>query len=260
MFSFTKKFSAKTKIKNAHYTQRQNQSTKSNLKSFAKSKTHKIHKNFIQSFRDSLGFFYLLKRHANRRKKSDSLSLHEIVHIAGHKSMYLLILIFNLPTIFPIPLPPGMSVLGTVPCILVAGHLVFGKKELMLPKKLLSVSIKKNFLIKLTDAFHHSLFKFSKVFKKRMPILFTDSSLRLIGAYIIFMSIVLLLPIPFTNLAVGMSIVLVALGLLIEDGLFIILGFVWGFFALLFCIFLILLGKALMIKLLSHFGIHIFGA
>jgi len=233
--------------------------TVSKVKANFTSKSSKVHKHFVQSFRDSLGFFYLLKRHAKRRKKSHVLSVEEIIHIAGHKSMYLLILIFNLPTIFPIPLPPGVSVLGTIPCILVAGHLLFGKKNLMLPKRLLSVSIKKNLLLKITDTFHLSLFKFSKIFKKRMSFFFTPTALKFIGLHIIIMSIILLLPIPFTNLAVGMSIVLVSLGLLLEDGLFVFFGLVWGMFAIMFCIFLVLLGKALVLKALAYFGLHLGG-
>lgn len=57
-------------------------------------------------------------------------------------------------------------------------------------------------------------------------------TMRMAGVLGVLLSVVLVLPLPLVNVPCGIALVLLSLGGLYEDGLFLILGFVAGFASL----------------------------
>lgn len=168
----------------------------------------------------------LLKNEIQKR----DLTLQEILHLLGDEGHYLFILIFILPFIQPIPLyglstPVGIS-------MMIIAYFLFRHQDPWLPQKLQKKIVKKEILEPVFNVLD-KLFRLSrKVHRQRLQIL-TDSRLfQKINAFIIAMNALLLalpLPIPFSNTVPAISILLLAVGAIQKDGLFILFSYFWHF-------------------------------
>jgi len=174
------------------------------------------------------------------------IKIEQIFYILSGKGSAALLIIFSFPFCLPIQIP-GFS----TPFGIMLGYLglriAFGQK-VWWPKWILSKSIASKNLNKIVKKiitfFQYRFVK--KLFKPRLTF-FTQNSLhhRILGIVIFLLAILLALPlpIPMTNMLAAMPILSMGLGLLEDDGLFIIIGYILALICFISYLGLFLLGK-----------------
>lgn len=159
-------------------------------------------------------------------KKSKKISVAKVLDIFSGKAVFAVLMLLSLPFCLPIQIP-GLS----TPFGLVIGFLslrLIFKKHKHVPKWLLQKEINSGSLLKIIT-YVKKFFLFCKKFTRRRFFFLVKNhwAHKLHGAFIFFCALILALPlpIPFTNFFVASPILLISLGFLEEDGLFIMLGY-----------------------------------
>lgn len=163
--------------------------------------------------------------------KNKQISIREILHILSGKGRPLILILLSLPFCQPIQIP-GMSMPFGFAITFIGLRMVFGKK-MWLPKWLLSKTISNDTLEKITDKTLFTVRKIQRWIHPRLYWVCHSSFMEIMNGLIIcFLGFLLALPlpIPLSNLVAAWSVFLVALGILEDDGLFVLIGY--GFFFL----------------------------
>lgn len=161
-------------------------------------------------------------------KAADHITLQQLMGLLSGKSTCLLLILLAIPFCLPVQIP-GVSTPFGVLILFLGIRMIFGK-DLWVPEKLLSVSIPSSTLTKIANKTFAVLRKLNRWVKPRLSWLFQISIIDIInGALIGVLGFLLALPlpIPFTNLVAAYSIVTLALAMLEEDGVLLIIGYLF---------------------------------
>lgn len=175
-----------------------------------------------------------------KKGKNSSLSIGEILNILSEKSDPLIILFLSLPFCQPLQIP-GLSTPFGITIVFISLKMACGK-YLWLPKSILDKSISPQILQKITEKTLWLLKKMNRWIYPRLAWLYCYPISLIINSFLISVLGILLalpLPTPFSNLMAAWSIVFIALGLLKDDGVFILIGYLFslltfGYFVLIF--------------------------
>jgi hypothetical protein len=147
----------------------------------------------------------------------------------GHAA---LLIVLGLPFCLPIPLP-GLSVIFGIVLMFVGLRIAFGHRP-WLPRWLLDRPLKTDTLLGLARGLASFERRTSRMLRPRLLLLCRDPRIhRLNGIIVALMGILLALPlpIPFTNIPAAIPILMLGLGMLEDDGLFVVIGYAAAFFA-----------------------------
>lgn len=167
--------------------------------------------------------FLSLEKDVLHEKK---ITLGELIERLGYRVYGLGILIFALPSIVPLSAIPGVAALFSLPIILLSIQLIFSKKDPWLPQWLKNKNLETQHLKKLFRYAIPYLQKTEKFIKPRYPFFSKKVMEVFVGFLIAWLSILLMLPIPFSNMLFGALIALLAIGLIEKDGLVLFLGLI----------------------------------
>lgn len=176
------------------------------------------------------------------KSKNSSISIEEILNILSEKGQILIILIFSVPFCQPLQIP-GLSTPFGLAIAFIGLKMAFGKYA-WLPKGILAKSISQRTLQKITDKILWLLKKTKGWIYPRLGWLCYYSSAHLINSLLIFFLGILLalpLPAPFSNLMVAWSLLFIGLGLLKDDGVFILMGYLMSLITFGYFVALVLL-------------------
>lgn len=177
----------------------------------------------------------LLKQAAERT----SLSMDDILGILSGKGRMLILILLSLPFCQPLQIP-GLSIPFGLIIAFIGIRIAFGK-HIWLPKRILSKTIRSSTLIKIIDKALWLIKKMKRWTHPRMTWMITHPMMQVVNGLIfciLGLGLALPLPIPFTNLGTAWSIFLIALGLIEDDGIFILIGYLMALLTLLFLIFI----------------------
>lgn len=153
------------------------------------------------------------------------LTIGKLIDYVGHQSYGIGLLIFALPNILPSASIPGVSLLFGFPIILLSIQLAFFKKKPWFPLWLRSRKIKHSFFYRFLEQAIPRVRKFEKFVKPRYPFFTSRIAQSLIGGVVFLLAILLILPIPFSNILLGSLVAFIALGLIQADGLVLFICF-----------------------------------
>lgn len=156
---------------------------------------------------------------------SATITVGQIIDALGQRGYGLLILLFSLPNMLPIPVP-GWGAILAVPIGAFGLQLAIGWPRPWLPRRLLDRTISRQSLAALVTRATPFLVRLEKAAKPRLFDLTTWTAERVLGAVIVCLSLLLSLPVPFTNGLVALPLVFLSLGLLERDGVLILVGYV----------------------------------
>src|SRR5579872_1269388 len=183
-----------------------------------------------------------LNRIATVCGEKESVTLKEFVHLIGPRAPALITLILALPFLLPIPLP-GLSIpFGCF--ILLNGFRIVFKKELWFPLFVLKRRMTGRRLEKILHKGAHYSKWFEKFIRPRGKFLYQHPALCILnGSILALCGLFLALPLPpGTNFPPALTTVLMSLGILEEDGLCIILGYLTFLINLAIFTFIFVLG------------------
>lgn len=185
----------------------------------------------IETFKTLEEGILLLQKEA----KYAPISIGKILHLLPGKGRALILIFLSLPFCQPLQIP-GLSTPFGLAIALIGIRIVFGK-YIWLPKKILSKNIKAATIQKITPTIFLLVKKMKRWIHPRLKWVFQFSYMHIInGLTLFFLGIFLALPlpIPFSNLAAAWSIFLIALGMLEDDGVFLLLGYLASLLTILF--------------------------
>jgi hypothetical protein len=150
-------------------------------------------------------------------------SVGTIVDALYDRSFGVLIILFALPN----AILPLAWVLG-LPIILFTVQMAVGRQEPWLPDIMRRQSMNRETFVKVISFAARYLAKIETWLKPRWNFLTTNSMERVLGVYMTFLTLVLLIPAPFGNYLPAFGLGIIAAGLLEKDGLAILIGSVIG--------------------------------
>ena len=163
-----------------------------------------------------------LKQYIN---ENEEISTSDLVQIMGVRTSFLiLLLILSVLNIILAPLPINSFILG-IPLIFFSICYLFGLKEIVLSKKLFKKSVKCTAWRKHLHKVSHCIEKIFVISKPRFYYL-SQLHRRLVSGFILFIiSLLIFLPIPFINTSGSVTMIMVLLGIIQKDGLFLTIGY-----------------------------------
>lgn len=167
-----------------------------------------------------------------KKTESSSISLEEILNILSGKGQCLILILLSLPFCQPLQIP-GLSTPFGIVIAFVGIRMAFGN-HVALPKKILAIKIKPSILKKMANSTLWFVRKARFFIHPRLQWVCENSTLKkvnglMISALGVFLA--LPLPIPLSNMVAAWSILLIGVGILEDDGLFVVLGYVVAFLA-----------------------------
>lgn len=161
----------------------------------------------------------------------DETTLSAITCLLGNRSTGSLLLFLALPMVLPIP-APGISVLFGVPLIVISAQLLFGRASPWLPVGLGNRPIRKATLESYVARALPTVERLERFVRPRFRRLTQGIIPRLAGAMSLLLALIITLPVPLGHLVPGAAISVMALGLIEQDGLAMLAGFLVGGIAL----------------------------
>ncbi len=166
------------------------------------------------------------------------VTLREVIYTLRGRAYTLLLILLSLPFLTPLPLP-GLSTPFGLAIGFIAMRLSLGRRP-WLPMKLQRKQLPAGFFSKVFTVAARVIAFLEKFLRPRLAPLTASTVLLRMHAFVILLAaltLLLPLPIPFTNSFPAWAILLLAAGLLERDGLFILAGyavFVLGVFYFVF--------------------------
>lgn len=148
------------------------------------------------------------------------LSLKQLIDSMGEQSFGIILLFLSLPSAMPIP-APGFSTPFGIMCILIAMQLLLRRKTPYLPEKVLHKEFQAK-TGKLMLAFMIKNLRLIERFIKPRLSLFLNQ--QLIATLILILAIIMALPIPLTNSAPALNILIFSIAMIENDGLLALLA------------------------------------
>ncbi len=158
------------------------------------------------------------------QEKGETVSLREILEIAGERLFGFLFVILSLPSALPLPAPGYSTPFGLL-IFLLAIQFMAGATIPWLPNRMLSGRMKTDTARKFVELALPWLRRLETVTKPRLIYICTGWGMRvIIGVAIALMAISMMIPIPGTNTAPAMGIFVTAFGLQEDDGFIVLAG------------------------------------
>ncbi len=170
-----------------------------------------------------------------KKANYSSISIREILYILSGKGRSLLLILLSLPFCQPIQIP-GLSTPFGLAIAFVGLRLAF-RKHVWVPKQFLAKTISSHILKKMTSKAFSLVSKMKPWIHPRIdwacnsPLMHVVNGLT-IASLGVFLA--LPLPIPLSNLTAAWAILLIALGTLEDDGVFVIIGYAISLIMILF--------------------------
>ena len=158
--------------------------------------------------------------------------LADIVALLGKRSFGIVLVLFGLPNLLPIP---GLPMLCGVIIGVVAFQMALGMENVVLPRWLGRRRVNRADLRRVLQRATPSLRWFEKVMQPRLHFLTSGQAQRLLGLVLLVLALALMAPIPFFGgIPPGIAVVLFGLAIAERDGVFVIAGLIGTVIALVF--------------------------
>jgi hypothetical protein len=154
---------------------------------------------------------------------SERVTVREILDALDARAFGLMTLLFALPSC--VPMPPGVPTVVGVALMMVSLQMVAGRRELWLPRFICQKSFSRASLVSAVSKMRPFLEGLERVARPRLSGVTGRLGARLIGAVILFMAIILILPLPpGGNFPPALAAAVLGMGLAERDGVIVLLG------------------------------------
>ena len=171
----------------------------------------------------------VLRDIAEKGDPEDRLSFATLVERLGDRGFGILLFLWALPNMIPIP---GISTPFGLLIVITAGQMVMGRHRPWLPRSVLGRSIQRADFKRMTDKAVPYLERFERYCKPRWTVVLQGVAERMVGLFLVVLGLVLILPIWGGNLPPAIAVAVIALGLIETDGVMVMAGTVIGLIAL----------------------------
>lgn len=159
------------------------------------------------------------------RLATQPLTIADIMAETSERGFCLVIALLVLPFLFP--MPPGLTGPLGSGCLLLAMQMAMGRRSPWLPKKIARFQFPRWFVLRLLQNLKKVTRVLEKIARPRLLKLAESPQIwRLNGACIAWLTVLLILPLPFTNPIPTVGILLLAVATLEADGLLMCISYI----------------------------------
>jgi hypothetical protein len=160
-----------------------------------------------------------------QRLSEKSLTLGDILAETSERGFSLVIALLVLPFLFP--MPPGLAGPFGAACLLLSVQMILGRRSPWLPKRIANYKFPRSFAQFLLQNLGRLTKVLQKIARPRLAkIAHNPLTWRINGFCISWLTLLLMLPIPFTNPIPTVGILLLAVATIESDGLLICISYV----------------------------------
>jgi hypothetical protein len=157
----------------------------------------------------------------------EDVSVAQILEAFHERGFGFLIFIFALPAALPLP-AVGLGTILALPLLFLTAQQAMLRHTIWLPERIKSRSFKRTTISGAVDVALPWMRRIERLVRPRLGFVTSGFFSRIIGVFGFLMTLVVLFPIPMTNTVPSMSIAIMAVGVMMRDGLAVILGVVVG--------------------------------
>ena len=163
---------------------------------------------------------------ARNEKLEGNLSYQYILQALGDRAFGIALLFFSLPSVLPFSAMPGVSVIFSLPIAIFALQMIFARKTIWLPEYLGIRTISHAKVAKIIYRVVPYLVKLERLSKPRWPLMNCRTMEVINGITIFCLALLLMLPLPFSNLFLGTFIIIFSVGIVEKDGVLILVAYI----------------------------------
>jgi hypothetical protein len=152
---------------------------------------------------------------------ADRVSLGDVLQAFGDRGYGVLMLVLGLPTLIPIPY---VSTVFGIPLGLVSLQMMLGRPRPWLPQRLMRYSVPQRDFARAVERCLPYLERAERLLAARWSRFTGTLAERLAGACSLGCAVLLALPIPFVSLPLFLIVAVLALGIIEQDGAFVLAG------------------------------------
>lgn len=161
-----------------------------------------------------------------RKAAHEPLVLRDILTITAERGFCLMIALLALPFIFPIP--PGLTGIAGIGILLLSLQMLLGFHQPWLPAKVANFPFPSKIAKQLLNPVKRLSRILERITRPRLSAIAQNRYIwRLNGLWLTWLTLLLMLPIPFTNPLPAIGILLLAIAMLEADGLLMGIAYVW---------------------------------
>jgi hypothetical protein len=169
---------------------------------------------------------HTLEDTARRLESQETVSVREMLHLMGEQGLLLLCMVLMLPFLLPVSVP-GVSTVFSVVVILAGISVTFN--WLWLPDRIMAHQVSASAMVNSMRRGAHVFARIDRISRPRLHALTHGATMnRVNGLFLIFDGILLIFPlggVPFSNTLPGISILLLAAGMVQRDGIVLVGGY-----------------------------------
>lgn len=148
----------------------------------------------------------------------ESIAFADLRDTMGDRTFGALFFVFAVPNSLPVN-PPGVSTVLGLPLLFLALQMILGMPAPWLPKSVMARTVSRQSFARAMNHAVPWIRRAERLLRPRLQFLASRGFDRVIGLVVAVLALVLMLPIPFGNTLPAISICILALALLEEDGL-----------------------------------------
>lgn len=156
--------------------------------------------------------------------KAERTSVAQITDAFHERGFGVLLLIFALPMALPVPVPPGINIVLASPLLFLTAQQMVGRHKIWFPRWLNNREIQAKTLHGFLDKAVPFLQKLEVLTKPRLVFLTQSTTQKITGLLGLIMALTVCIPLPLTNTVPSFGIAVMALGVLMRDGLAVAVG------------------------------------
>jgi hypothetical protein len=161
------------------------------------------------------------------RTQAETLSVSDLLDIFHERGFGFLLFLFALPAALPLP-GLGVNFIIAAPLIFLTSQQALGRRTIWFPSSVKAKQIGRNRLIDFLGKAAPWMRRLERLIRPRLGFVTQGIFSNLIGLCGLLMALSVLVPLPLTNTVPSMGIALMALGIVMRDGLAVIAGMTLG--------------------------------
>ncbi len=155
--------------------------------------------------------------------KSEQISMADLLEAFHERGFGFFLFLFALPAALPLP-GLGINIIVAIPLLLLSVQMALGRRTVWFPEKLKARTIARKDLHNIIDAALPWLKRLEILIRPRLGFITQGIASNLVGAFAVLMALAVCVPLPLTNTVPSFGIALMAVGLLMRDGLAVLAG------------------------------------
>lgn len=158
----------------------------------------------------------------------ETISIGELLEAFHERGFGVVLFVFALPMALPIPVPPGINIMLALPLLILTAQQMAGRHTIWLPDRLKRRTIRTSSLSGMLTKALPFVLKIEHLTKPRFGMITSDGFSHVIGLIGLVFALAICVPVPLSNTVPSFAIALMAIGVLMRDGLAVLFGMVIG--------------------------------